>query len=764
MGASSLLNPRHLKKEKMRSFTYAKWWIVLFFLSLAAGLYAENDIVIENAEMRLIISEDGIAKSLIHKSTGQECLATDKHISVFAIRQSDVLPSQEMLVYPAEPKLLPVEKVQRFGDRLKITFNHILHLVTVRLNITDSYIGFTVENIEYEGVIGSAGVLPPLDELIFLRLPIKERDNFGAWLNVMHDNHVAVNVLATNEYAMINSELRQGYRILQARAVRSIKSIGVGAALITTSPDHLLDRVGQLEIDYNLPPGVQNRRLEESKFSYYWPRDISPETIDRHIAYAKAGGFKLFMISSTTFSVSGHFSFTPEYKNGMQDLKKMVDKINGAGMMAGLHTFYSMIDTCDAYVRGRPDHRLNLRKIFTLAEPISEHSTTITVEEDPGMCPIDDGERFLKLEDEIISYQAFTTERPYQFTGCKRGQFQTVSSARNKGYKLGLLHVGPFVKFVGIDQRTSLPEEVAKRLGEIYRGVGFRFIYFDGAEVVNQPFWYYVSHAQKTLYDQLDPPPIFAEAALRSHFSWHITCRSNAFDLQQYPPALLKDAIRHTTLREAGIIKNDFTKLDFGWIANNPPGYWEDDEIGGVQSDMIEYSTSLAAGWETGTSLWTELSWSDQHPRTKDIFEVFKRWESVREKNWLSEEQKAELRDPNQEHILLINEKHDFELRPYSRILQIPTNKIRAFCFKRGDKVYVVYWHTEGEGQFKLPLGRKGLTLFNALYDKPLRIEETKDGNVVLPAADRRYLECTNLSEGQLIEAFQNLQLCTEAP
>lgn len=751
-----------IKHEKMKSFITSKLWGVILLLLTASSVYGENDIVIENAEMRLIISEEGIARSLIHKSTGQECLADEKNVSVFAVKQYDVLPSQEMLIYPAEPKLLPVEKVERIGDKLKITFKHILHVVTVRLTITDSYIGFTVDNIEYNRVIGSAGMLPPLDELIFLRLPIKERENFGEWLNVMHDQNVAVNVLATNQYAMINSEQRPGYRILQARAVRTIKSLGVGAALITTSSNHLLDRIEQIENDFNLPRGVKNRRLKESTYSYYWARDITPDNVARHISYAKAGGFKLFMISSSTFSVSGHFTWLPAYKNGMQDLKGMVDKINNAGMIAGLHTFYSMIDTCDAYVRGSPDHRLGLSKIFTLAEPITENSTTITVEENPGMCPLDDDGRFLKLEEELISYQGYTTERPFQFTGCQRGQFQTINCARKKGYKLGILHVGPFVKFVGIDQQTSLQEEVAERLGEIYNQAGFRFIYFDGAEVVNQPFWFYVSHAQKVVYDQLHPSPIFAEAALRSHFSWHITCRSNAFDLQQYPPAQLKEAIRNTTLREARIIRNDFTKLDFGWIANNPPDYWDNDEVGGVQPDMIEYSTSLAAGWDTGTSLWTELTWSDQHPRTKDIFEVFNRWETVREKNWLSEDQKAELRDPNQEHILLTNEKHEFELRPYYRILQIPTNKIRAFHFTREDKVYVVYWHTLAEGQFILPLKRKNIRLFDSLDEIPISIEEAKGGNVVLPAGGCRYLECTNLPETQVIRAFQNLRLLSD--
>ena len=219
----------------------------------------------------------------------------------------------------------------------------------------------------------------------------------------------------------------------------------------------------------------------------------------------------------------------------------------------------------------------------------------------------------------------------------------------------------------------------------------------------------------------------------------------------------MKEATRNYSIREARIIANDFTTLDFGWIANHPPKYWENDSLG-VQPDQIEYSTSRAAGWNTGTSLWTNLSWSDGYPRTKDVYEVFNIWEKVREKKWLTEEQKAELRDSDVEHILFLNEKKDFELRPYYQITELPTNEIRAFHFERDNKMYVVYWHTSAEVQFTLPLNQADCKLFDNLFLKPLNVE-TIDGMLVLPAGGRRYLECSNLSKGQVVEAFQNLSI-----
>lgn len=46
--------------------------VLLFPLLAQAG---GADVVIENAAVRLVIGADGAARSLIHKSTGEECLA-----------------------------------------------------------------------------------------------------------------------------------------------------------------------------------------------------------------------------------------------------------------------------------------------------------------------------------------------------------------------------------------------------------------------------------------------------------------------------------------------------------------------------------------------------------------------------------------------------------------------------------------------------------------------------------------------------------------
>lgn len=81
-----------------------------------------NDVVIENAEMRLIISNDGKARSLIHKATGEECLITNADVPLCAITQYRPYDNENFLMFPAKPRTFPANKIERNGNELRIEF------------------------------------------------------------------------------------------------------------------------------------------------------------------------------------------------------------------------------------------------------------------------------------------------------------------------------------------------------------------------------------------------------------------------------------------------------------------------------------------------------------------------------------------------------------------------------------------------------------------------------------------------------------------
>ena len=200
----------------------------------------------------------------------------------------------------------------------------------------------------------------------------------------------------------------------------------------------------------------------------------------------------------------------------------------------------------------------------------------------------------------------------------------------------------------------------------------------------------------------------------------------------------------------------DFSGLNFGWV-----GYWEpSDETIGTQPDMLEFVTSRAAAWNCPISFRGRLKEFQAHPRTPDNLEVLRRWEEVRVQGWLSPAQRDSLKNPEQEHHLLIDGEGKFELVACDQILDVAGGDpaIRAFVFQRAGKTYVLYWHTSSQASLDLALPDTGLRLLSELSEQEIAIRKSRTG-IFLPAGGRRYLESTRISRKQLIEAFQRARM-----
>ncbi len=352
-----------------------------------------------------------------------------------------------------------------------------------------------------------------------------------------------------------------------------------------------------------------------------------------------------------------------------------------------------------------------------------------------------------KIGEEIISYRNYTTKPPYQFINCKRGALNTNPEKQKKGAMLGLLDIDSWPIFVRFNQNTDIQQEVAERIADIVEECGFGFIYYDGAEDVNRPYWYNVTKAQLTVYDALKTKSIFAEGAQKSHFGWHILTRGNAFDT--FSPEDIKTATRRYPLEAIKLISNDFSSIDFGWNDYVTPG----EKTIGTQPDMLEYITSRAAAWNSIISLVGNLDNLKNHPRTADNLEIIRRWEEVRRTDFLTQEQIDSLKNEKQEHILLIDEKGDFELCPYEQITNMANGlkNIRAFIFERNNKTWVVFWHISGEASIELPVSAEKINLFEEL-GKEIHFQANKE-SITFPVGNRRYIQF-NLTQKEVIDLF----------
>lgn len=751
-----------------------KTFLVLF--ALISSMYCfghsaevenKNDIVIENEQVRFIIGGNGVAKSLLYKPTNEECLVPGINMHVFFVTQERPFHNEIKLAYPTQEMTFNAKSVKKEGDELIIDFELIFYKARVKVDITPSYINFTIMDFFIDdndyGLGVNEGILPPVYKMNFIQLPVRDREYFGEWLNVCWDTDLAINVLATDIHARIDGEKRDGYRIMRAAVEREVKLLDVSAALIVCKTDDLLDNIAQVEEDFNLPRGVESRRNELYNSSYYDATNINPNNVGEHIKYAKMGGFRSLKISyndivesALSWAKNGDFDWRASiYPNGSEDLKVLLETIKSEGITPGLHFLHTHIGRDSRYVTPIPDHRLNLLRYFTLAEPLGLNDTVIYVEENPQYTTLADGMRVLKIGTELISYTNYTTAWPYKFTGCERGVDKTTINSQPIGTIFGLLDVSEFgtQRSVYINQNSSLQDEIAEKIKNIY-DTGFEFCYFDGSEGVNPPFWFNVAYAQWRVYKQFDSQPIYAEGAAKSHFSWHMLSGGNAFDV--FSPEVLKEEIKRWPAQQAKRMKEDFSRVNFGWLGYFVPS----SQSIGTQPDMIEYSTGLAAAWDCPISLNASLKSFKSHARTADNLEVFRRWEEVRAKKWLTEEQKLQIQDANQEYHLLLNEQNQFELHPYEQITTVAggSEEIRAFIFQRDGEYYVIYWHISGNKNLELVINDNNVTLFKNLNQEE-SILSNQNGGVIVPADNCRYLKVSNVSKDKIIEAFENARI-----
>lgn len=707
-------------------------------------------IVLENESFCLLIDEECRATSLTLKSTGEELLNTDEPCALFSVTQERPYNNEIKLIHLNKQTTFPANRVKMEEGKLIVGFDITPFEAVVAFKITPHYIAFTLDSFvvhptDYEGLRMDT---PPVLSFRLCALPVKQRENFGDWLNAMWDDKGAVSVLATSPHAEIDSEERRDYRILTADAHRDILLEGCCTALVAAEGgEKLLDAIDEIEVDYDLPRGVKSRReCPLLNASIYWASYVNPDTVDRHIAYAKRAGFRMMLINfmglfyeDYGWSRNGDYDLKEPFAGDYENLRAMLDKIKAAGITPGFHFLHTHIGVRSRYVTPVADHRLHLKRHFTLASPLGTDDTTVTVAQNPRGCPLDFPTcRILQFGGEIISYEGYTTEPPYTFTGCVRGHFETNVVPHEKGQIGGLLDASEFgTTTLYLDQETDLMDEIAEKLAKVW-SLGFEFAYFDGSEGTNAPFAYHIANAQYRVYRKFSPAPIFCEGAAKTHFSWHMLSGANAFDI--FPTDIFKAMLDKHPVHEAPLMKQNFTRLNFGWW-----GLAKD-----TRPDTYEYGMSRAAAWDCAATMSTySFKPFEENPRTDDVLEVLRRWEDAKQSGFLTEEKKKLLRTSD-EYILLINEKGEYEMVRYAQVEGTP-EELYAFTFTREGRSYAVYWQQGEDKTFSLPL--TGLLCEEELGGERTPVRE-ENGATILPASRRRYLS-TTASIDDLAEAFR---------
>lgn len=712
-----------------------------------------SEIIIENNRFKLTIDEKCRAVSLLYKPLNEECLFKDKKMPLFTLTEKRPFNNEIKLAYPNKRTTFNANRIRKEDNMLIIGFELILFEAVVKVKQTDDYISFKLEKfiVNEKNFEGLSMDVPPVEEFRLLQLPINKKSSFGEWLNVCFDEKSAINLLAVSPYERIDCVKEDKYYILTADASKDIKLTGCETALIVSSTDTLLNCIETVEKDYNLPNGVKSRRSSDINSSIYWSASVEPDNVDKHISYIKKFGFTKFLIyypslfaGGPAYSGIGEYKINDNFPNGIDDVKKMIDKIKAEGITPGIHFLHTHIGFETSYLSPIADHRLNLTRYFTLAKILNKNDNIIYVEENPSNTVMHEKCRILKFGGELIKYTGYTEEPPYCFYGCERGYNGTYIKDFDIGTIGGILDVSEYLaQSVYINQNSSLQDEIADKIAAVY-DAGFEFVYFDGSEGTNAPYEFHISNAQYKVYRKLGKEPLFCEGAAKTHFGWHMLSGGNAFDI--FPNEVFKEKIAEFPSAEAEKMQNDFTRINFGWWNYNDK----------IQPDMYEYGNGIAAAWNCPVTVMENFEAFENNPRTEDICEILHRWEDVRKNNILTDEQRLMLKDTAKEHILLLNEDKKYEIAEYQKIKNAAcgNQNVSAFIFNRKGKCYVVCWHNTGSGNLLLDCNVSDCRYENELGGPEISLE-TNNGKTVLPISGRKYFS-SSLSKEQTVKLFEN--------
>ena len=692
----------------------------LLALAVCPAACGQSDsIVLENQTFRLSVGTDAIAKSLIVKATGEECLSGAEPLPLFAATQDRPFNNEIKLIHPNKRTVYPACSLRRDGDLLIAGFPHRMYEAKVSVKVAPSYMAFELVDFICDRKTTYDYLkmdIPPVASFRVLQFPVADRRNFGDWLNVVWDDKAVVCVAGASPHVDIDHEPHIGRKVLFAELAAGIRLRGGCAALIAApGREAFLDAMDAFERDFGLPRGVASRRGPDVRESIFHLSGFDPKTIDEMIAYATRGGFRLMTfdyshVTKETYSYGrcGDYDWRTEYPNGETDVKGMLAKVKAAGIKPGFHTLHSHIGLESRYVTPVADPRLNKTRRFTLAAPLPDGTNDIVevaVYEPTADTVMFPACRVLQFGGELLSYESYTAEPPYKFLGVKRGVHRTRSTAHAKGEVGGVLDLSEFgwPNSCYIDQNTDLQDEVAAKLANIYN-CGFEYVYLDGSEGVNRPFNYHVANAQYRYWCLLKPEPSFGEGAAKTHFGWHMLAGANAFDA--FRPEQFKEKIVEFPCAQAPVTWQDMTRVDFGWWY-----YYLPSDIGGgktktigTQPDMWEFGSAKAAAWDCAATVTMPLDRLRKHPRTGDILETMRRWNDARRRGFVTEEWKCHLRDCGREHHLIDDGKGGYVLVEWEQLSVIggKDTPIRAFLYEQDGRRHVVYWHVAGRGRLDL--------------------------------------------------------------
>ncbi|MDO5580010.1 MAG: hypothetical protein Q4G69_02650 [Planctomycetia bacterium] len=376
------------------------------------------------------------------------------------------------------------------------------------------------------------------------------------------------------------------------------------------------------------PDGKWNKISPWVRESYFFLTGFREEQFEEALAIAKRGHFKMILLLDTWTKSHGHYEVnTGNYPDGIESLKRVIKRFNAEGIKVGLHFLAASIYYPDPYLTPVPDKRLVKDGCVKLAKDIDEKTTFIETVDPPSAefpktetKPYTESGRTLWIDDEMIYYDKVSVEKPYGFSGCKRGFYSTVKSSHKKD--TDIWHLVRAYGYYMYDLDSDLAGEIAQNLANTANQLPLDMIYFDGSERLQRPsdqrdYWYYNAILHKNFYDRIHNKNILYQASSTSPYSWHQLARTASADGHDDLRAYLEE-------RSGGFksyYKTNHYPLDIGW-------YYAYDKK--ATPDMYEYVLTKSLAYDSSISLQVSVDAAKKHPFINEILDMIRIYDDLR--------------------------------------------------------------------------------------------------------------------------------------
>ncbi|NLX99723.1 MAG: hypothetical protein GXY83_26805 [Rhodopirellula sp.] len=629
-----------------KTLTHRYW-----FLFSSIGLLAATAVPapatewkLENQYVRYVIGGDGRNVHFTDPRDGEDHLAA-----------GDARPCAQVKI--AGKQIAATEAIYADG-KLAIAFGDCGVRAVVGVDVRPHYLVFEV--LAVEG--------PEIEELTIVEVPLA--------LKGTPEESFAGCALALNLKTKVPEIPRANSR-LRAFCYPRFGLVGAKVALVGCPQDELRQVLQEVvnEAD-ELPksaiggPFALGQAINQGSYLFNFS-NLSEDKADDWIALCKTLGMNQIDFHGGSSFRFGDCEPNPlTYPNGKASLKAVIDKLHGAGIAAGLHTYAFFIAKNCPWVTPVPDPRLAKDATLTLAEAIAAEGDAVRVAEATTDMSAITGffvrnSVTLQIDDELITYTGIDKQSPYGFTGCRRGAYGTKAVPHAAGAKVHHLKecFGLFVP----DPETTLLAEVAAKTAEAFNTCGFDMIYLDaldGEDILGgrENGWHYGSKFVYEIFKRLDRPALMEMSTFHHHL-WIVRARLGAWD---HPTRSHKKFIdMHCQANEQ--VRRMFLPGQLGWWAFKT---WTGPQGEPTFPDDIEYLMGKCLGTDTGFSLMgidpSNIGTVAALPR---LAAIIRRYEDLRHSGKVPDSVKAKLRVAGDEFRLVGSLEEGWHFLPvrYSR-------------------------------------------------------------------------------------------------